>query len=103
MSNAAKVWTEPWDVNRRLAEIGKGLDQDVLRYAAERAQAAWAACTPHHPRCFLGIARWAEGNRGLRDKLILHSWQIDDNRGQPLVVSPDGQSAITVLSGDENT
>ena len=98
-----RIWTEPWDVNRRLQELDKGLTQDVLREAVTRAHAAWAACTPHHPRAYAGISSWAEGMRSLRDLLIPRDWSSRDNRGQPLAVNSFGTLAITVLSGDETT
>lgn len=98
-----RIVTEPWDVDRRLAELADGLTQEVLKEAVRRAQAAWAACTPHHPRVYAGITNWAEGIRALRDLLVPVAWTSEENRGQPFVVDPSGALAITVLSGDANT
>ena len=84
MSQAQSVWTEPWDVNRRLAELG--VTRSALRTAVERAQAAWAACTENHPRNFPGIAGWAQAVCGLRDEFAPNGWlRIEDN-GRPLAV-----------------
>jgi hypothetical protein len=98
-----REWFEPWDVNRRLRELSDALTTDVLIEAVTRAQAAWAACTRHHPRSFAGIASWAEGIRTLRDQLTPFNWSSEDDRGQPRAVDPEGILAITVLSGDEIT
>lgn len=95
------IWEEPWDVNRRLNELG--LTEDVLRQSIMRAQAAWAQCTPHHPRPFAAIVTWGEGMCALRDLLIPRGWSCADDRGLPLAVNPQGTLAITIQSGDENT
>lgn len=99
MSQAQPVWTEPWDVNRRLTELG--LTRAALRTAVERGQAAWAACTANHPRNFPGIAGWAEAVCALGDELAPNGWQRIEDNGQPLVVK--GDVALTAASGDENT
>ena len=103
MANAESiVWFEPWDVNRRLAELGAGLTASVLRETVERAHAAFAACTPHHPRNFAPISRWGNGIAAIRDLLVPVGWEILDRDGQPLVVSPAGP-AITISGANENT
>jgi hypothetical protein len=98
-----RVWTEPWDVDRKLAALAEGLTQEILRETVRRAHAGWATCTPHHPRGYAGITRWAEGIRALRDQLVPEGWSSEDDRGQPLTVDASGSLAITVLSGDEIT
>jgi hypothetical protein len=99
MSQAQSVWKEPWDVDRRLAELGQ--TRTALRTAVERAQAAWAACTPNYPRNFPGIASWANAICALRDLGAPDGWLGVDDLGQPLCVK--GDVALTAASGDENT
>lgn len=99
MSQTQSIWSEPWDVNRRLAELG--LTRSILRKAVERGQAAWAACTANHPANFAGIAGWADAICGLGDELVPSGWERVDPNGQPLVVK--GDIALTAASGDENT
>jgi hypothetical protein len=91
------------DINARLAELG--LAQELLLQAAQRGLAAFAACTPHHPRNYPALASWAETFRGLSDLLVVHPYRwtkLDDN-GQPQVHNPSGLIAITVAGGDSNT
>lgn len=95
------VWFEPWDVNRRLEELGKGLTPAKLKEAVERAHAAYAACTPHHPRNFAPISRWGNGIAALRD-LLVPEWESLERDGQPLVVSPAG-TAITISGANTHT
>lgn len=103
MTNAeSTVWFEPWDVNRRLAELGEGLTPALLREAVERAHAAYAACTLHHPVNFAPISRWGNGIAAIRDLLVPVGWESLDRDGQPLVVSLAG-TAITISGADAQT
>ena len=65
MVNPALVHFEPWDVNKRLAELG--LDEDTLIRSAERGLAAYLSCTKNHPPAIPGILAWAETICGLGD------------------------------------
>lgn len=69
MAELKRVLTEPWDVNRRLAQLG--LTSEVLTKAVESAQAAWSACTENDPPNFPGIASWAAAVRSLRGRFGL--------------------------------
>jgi hypothetical protein len=102
MGNAEPIVRfEPWDVNRRLTELGEGLTVAVLGQTVERAHAAYAACTPHHPRNFAPITRWGNGIAALRD-LLVPLWESMDRDGQPLIVSPAG-TAITISGANAHT
>jgi hypothetical protein len=104
MAQSPLIFSEPRDVNRRLAQLG-GLTQEILRKAIIRGHAAWAACTANHPRIFPGISNWANVMCGLTDQVVAVPlrWIPEERAGQPLVVNPSGTVAVTVSSGDENT
>lgn len=98
-----RVYKDVPDVDARLAVLG--LEQELLLQAAQRGLAAFAACTPHHPRNYPALASWAETFRGLSDLLVVQPFQwtkLDDN-GQPQVHNPSSTIAITVAGGDSNT
>lgn len=101
MTNSKPVLTEPWEVNRRLAELG--LPENALQEAAKSGLAAWAACTPNHPTMYPGIVAWGETTRVLRDHLVLLGWNAINESGQALVVNASGTIAVMVAGGDENT
>ena len=98
-----RVHKDTQDVDARLAELG--LTQDLLLQAAQRGLAAFAACTPHHPRNYPALASWAETFRGLSDLLVVypHRWTKLEDNGQPQVHNPSGLIALTVAGGDTNT
>jgi hypothetical protein len=105
MATSPVIFSEPWDVNRRLYELG-GLTQEILRKAIIRGHAAWAACsTTNHPRIFPPFANWANVMCGLTDEVVSVPlrWEPEERAGQPLVVSPNGAVAITASSGDDHT
>jgi hypothetical protein len=103
MSALPQVWTNPDEIDARLQSLG--LDRPLLLEAARRGLAAFAACTPHHPRNFPALASWAETMRGLRDQLavIPYRWSSVEENGQPQVHNPGGTIALTVAGGDKNT
>lgn len=102
MTEAAKrVFTDPWEVNRRLAELG--VTAEILMKSVESSQAARNACTENDPPNFAGIAGWAAAVRSMREDLGLEGWTRLDDTGQPLIVRRDGRLALTCTSADENT
>jgi len=96
-----RVLTEPWDVNKRLAEIG--VTSEILIKGVEASQAARAACTENDAPNFPGIAAWNGAVRSIREDLVLEGWMRLNDTGQPLIVRPDNALAITCTSADENT
>lgn len=98
-----RVYKNGSEVDARLADLG--LEQELLLQAAQRGLAAFAACTPHHPRNYPALASWAETFRGLSDLLVVHPfrWTKLDDNGQPQVHNPSDTIAITVAGGDSNT
>jgi len=98
-----RVYKDLQDVDVRLGELE--LTQEILLEAAQRGLAAFAACTPHHPRNYPALASWAEAFRGLSDLLVVypHRWSKFEENGQPQVHNPAGLIAVTVSGGDRNT
>jgi len=98
-----RIWSDAIDTEGRLAALG--LESGVLLGSARRGLAAFAACTPHHPRNFPALASWAESMRGLRDLLAVtpFRWSSVEENGQPQVHNPLGNLALTVAGGDKNT
>jgi hypothetical protein len=96
-----RILTNPWDVNRRLADLG--VVSEILIKAVESSQAARAACTENDAPNFPAIAAWNGAVRSLREDLGIEQWIRLNDVGQPLIVRPDGELAITPASGDENT
>jgi hypothetical protein len=97
------IWSEPWDVDKRLAELGQGLTRSLLSEVVRRATAAFMACTPFHPRNFAPISRWGNGIAAFRELLVPYAWTSVDRDGQPLVVNPDETLAITITGADKQT
>lgn len=92
---------ESSDVTTRLAELG--LDQMDLQEAVMQGMFARSECTPNDPPFYAGINAWARPVRVLREKLIPKQWTRSDDDNYSLVVNPDGNLAIAVATGDENT
>jgi len=101
MTASDQIYFEPWDVNRRLADLG--LNRKIVTDAVQRGFAAWAACTANHPVSFPGLAGWAETVCALGDFLAPLGWSRIDETGQPLVINSKRTLALTVATGDENT
>jgi hypothetical protein len=97
------IWSEPWDVDKRLAELGKGLTRPLLAEVVARATAAYMACTPFHPRNFAPISRWGNGVAAIRERLVPFAWTLADRDGQPLIVNPGETLAITISGADKQT
>src|ERR1700742_2927852 len=103
MAAESVIWSEPWDVDKRLSEIGQGLTRSLLSDVVARATAAYMACTPFYPRNFAPISRWGNGIATMRELLVPYAWISADRDGQPLIVSPGGISAITISGADKQT
>lgn len=100
---SAPTWhTDPPDVEARLAEIG-GLTVTILHEAAIQGEIGRASCTANHPRLAGGFNAWADSTRSLRDQLLPLGWSKSDEGGYALTITPDGQQAVVVASGDEHT
>lgn len=96
-----KVHAEPWNVERRLAELG--LTESQLRDAVMRGQLAWAACNPFHPRIYAPLVGWAETVAALRESLATSGWEPSDEHNYSVAIAPSGNMAIAVATGNEYT
>lgn len=89
------------DVATRLAQLG--LEQADLHEPVSQGMFARSECTPNDPPLAPGLITWLRTVRVLREKLIPKQWTRSDEGNYPLVVNPEGNVAIAVASGDENT
>jgi hypothetical protein len=96
-----QVYSNPGDVNRRLAELG--LRAETLREAIQRGFAYWASCTPNHPTNYPGISFWANTISALRELLHSEGWTRRDDGNLPLTVDAKRRVSIVVSTGDEYT
>jgi hypothetical protein len=101
MALVATVYSESWDINRRLEELG--LKQEFLIRAVQRGLAAWASCTPNHPPVSPGSWAWAETVCGFREEVIPLGWKRSNEANLPLTINPDKSVAVCVNTGDEDT
>ena len=69
-----QVWKEPWDVDRRLAELE--LRRDALLKVVNIALSAGADATPYHPANAEGTFRYQYGVWSLRDQFVGEKWSV---------------------------
>src|ERR1035438_7039142 len=98
---AASIYTEQWDVNRRLGELG--LEEAILLRAGERGWVAFASCTLNHPPAIPGIWAWGETICSLGEQLVPRGWERINESMWPLVVNKAGTIALSAATGNENT
>lgn len=89
------------EVQDRLGELG--LEKDILIDVVRQGHLAYIGCTANHPPLLPGILAWGETVRALREALFPASWSRSDDGNYSLVISPNGQVAIAVATGDEYT
>ncbi len=100
-SSTSPIYTEPADVNRRLAELD--LEEGILLRAAERGWVAFASCTLNHPPAIPGIWAWGETICSLGEQLVPRGWDRINESMWPLVVNKGGTVALSAATGNENT
>lgn len=101
MAVPASVYTEPWDIDGRLAKLG--LTKAALMQAVQRGFAAWASCTANHPAVASGIWAWGETVCALRENLAPLNWTRLDRDNLALTLNAKETVAISVSAGDEDT
>ena len=69
-----QVWKEPWDVNRRLAELE--LRRGALLKVVDVALSAGADATSYHPANAEGTFRYQYGVWALRDQFVGEEWLV---------------------------
>lgn len=67
---------EPWQVDRRLAELQLGTAEDLLR-VARIAVGAGADATPFHPANAAGTLSYHHGTWALRNEFVGEKWKVD--------------------------
>ncbi|HNN97056.1 MAG TPA: hypothetical protein PKI03_32530 [Pseudomonadota bacterium] len=85
----------------RLSELG--VSSSLIREAVLGGELARDGCTPNDPPILRGIVAWARTIRTLRELLGAAGWRRDDKDNFSTVVHPDGQLAIAVAAGDDQT
>jgi hypothetical protein len=76
---AAKVFSEIWQVDARLAELQ--LDRPGLLRVREKAISMAANATPFHPANAAGTFGYHYGTAGLREEFVGSIWRIDRPNG----------------------
>jgi hypothetical protein len=99
--NQTKVVFDPIERPSLLKQLG--LTEGVLQLAATKGQSSWANLTMNHPALYRGMVPWGETMASLCDSLIPSGWQRGDQGGQPFILNPNLNVAITVATGDQNT
>jgi hypothetical protein len=100
----AKVFEDHSDIAARLAGLGPGLTEEVIVYAVSRGEDARLTCNKYDPLTLGGTLAWGRTIRGLREVLCpTFDWELCRAGGLETVVSPDGQVAITVTTGNSDT
>jgi hypothetical protein len=70
-----KYYREPWEVNKRLKELG--LDLDKLLQVRRIARDAYLRATPDFPANAAGTFSYQYGSWALRDQCVDQDWQLD--------------------------
>lgn len=89
------------EVTDKLATMG--LTVKILNDAIVAGEAARDMCTANDPQTAGGYDAWARATKSLREQLTADGWKRNDEGGLPVVISPSGDLAVTVATGDENT
>ncbi len=98
-----QVFKKVFERQQELAALGKGLSEEVIENAIRQSETERDSCTAHDPTCLPGFLAWGRCIRFLRDQLVLMKWRANDDRNYPTVVSPNGEVAIAVATGDDGT
>lgn len=101
MAQPARNHQRPDERASRLFELG--LEERKIEEAVIRGLSARQTCTPFHPPSYPGTTQWAETHAAIRQLLASAGWTPCDRRNYSRVVSPSGQVALTVATGDLHT
>ncbi|MBB5913117.1 hypothetical protein BJY24_001984 [Nocardia transvalensis] len=90
------------DAHLVLANLG--LTVDILHAALDSGEQAASSATKYHPLLTAGMERWIATVAGLRSRLVQElEWTLEDPKGSPRVVRPDGELSIMVIGGTIGT
>lgn len=95
------VYKELPEVTTTLDRLGLRVDE--LQEAAKANFLAQAACTANDAPTAPGFIGWNASVRTLREFLIPKGWMRKEIKNSPRIISPDGNVAIMVATGDEAT
>ena len=101
MESATKTHVDQFDVADRLNTLG--LTLDILHDTIRAGYHGWSSCTDLDPPMFPGISMWANMVRRIRQRLLPEGWTHSDEGNYSTVRSPNGEIALAVATGDENT
>lgn len=97
------VHHEPHSVAARLADLGKGLNIELMQEVATAWDAGMASAPPFGSIMGPGWIGWNLAVSRLREALSLHNWSRSDPKTLPLTTSPGGGITIAVTGGDMQT
>lgn len=80
-----------------------GIEQTVLMDAVRRGVIRAKDITSFHPITARGFVQWSETVASLRQDLDKDGWSISNPKNSPRITSPDGQTSIMVIGGNEDT
>ena len=95
------IYSQPWDVENRLEQLG--LSTDILLKAAEAGYRGLISRTDNDPPTVKGYIAWADTLRGLRDELIPAGWKRDNSQNFSRTFSEEYRISIIVATGDSGT
>jgi len=101
MALACKIYSDPKDIDPRLAEIG--MTREILDQARRSGLLARREHTENHPLTAAGFNQWSETVRTLRDLSGPGAWIPDNDANQGLLTNPTLQISIAVVPGDSKT
>jgi hypothetical protein len=90
-------------VQPRLNELHTSLDEGVFKEASDSGYAARLEATPAHAPTAAGSLQWHDTVSALRTLLVQRSWIIVNTRNCPLILSPDKNIMIAIMTGDKDT
>jgi hypothetical protein len=85
----------------KLVELG--LSVEIITQAVIYGQMERDACSVLDPPTFPGTTAWATTNRALRALLRRTGWKLSNTANFCTTISPDGEVAIMVSTGDDGT
>jgi hypothetical protein len=92
------VYREPWDINRRLAELG--LNIKGLNRVREVALGASAEATPFHPANAAGTFAYQYGTWALRNEFVGDVWEIDTEYGVEAICNQSAMIKVIYANVD---
>jgi hypothetical protein len=90
---------DPAQVEDRLRKIGVPLE--ALHEAIRQGELARASCTKNDAITAPGYLAWERTLRTLREQLAPLGWTVSRRGRLETAASPDGETAITVATGDD--